>query len=57
MIKYVGNEVYHLYRGYEIKRVEKHYSCGNEVWYFVVGEEHMHYERLKDAKKEIDRRG
>ena len=57
MIRYLSNDVFHLYKGYEIKKVEKHYSCGDETFYVIVGEEGTNYDKLKDAKKEIDRRG
>lgn len=50
-IKYYGNEIVHEYKGCEIKKVVKHYSQGNEVFYLF---DDKVFDRLKDAKHYID---
>lgn len=55
-MNYIGNNLYHTYKGYRIKKVEKYYSQGNEVQYLIEGEFEI-YDKLRDAKKEIDKKG
>lgn len=42
---------YHIYKGIEIEKVEKHYSQGNEIYYKIGNE---HFAKLKDAKHYIN---
>lgn len=55
MIKYVGNDIIHIYKGYEIKKVEKYYSQGREVYYTTISSSEPFY-TLRDAKKYIDKK-
>lgn len=54
-MNYIGNDLYHNYKGYRIKKVEKYYSQGNEFYYLIERESEI-YDKLRDAKREINRR-
>lgn len=50
LVEHFGS-FYHIYKGVEIEKVEKHYAQGNERYYRIGNEI---FDRLKDAKHYID---
>lgn len=48
------DEIIHIYKGYKIKKIVKHYAQGNETFYLIDGINDI-FPRLKDAKAFIDR--
>lgn len=48
------DDIIHIYKGYKIKKVIKHYASGNETFYLIDGINDI-FTRLKDAKAFIDR--
>ena len=46
-----GGRFYHIYKGIEIEKIEKHYAQGNEICY-RIGKEY--FDKLKDAKHYIN---
>lgn len=65
-IKYnAGNQIVHIYKGFEITKISHYYSQGTETFYkitkkpdYLTETEKMtiitSFERLKDAKQYID---
>lgn len=49
------DDIIHIYKGYKIKKVIKHYASGNETFYLINGINDIFF-HLKDAKAFIDRK-
>ena len=53
---YHNNELIHMYKDYGIRRIEKYYAQGNEIFYKIIGFDIIFW-KLKDAKAYIDKLG